>query len=156
MLEIGTAAGLTDVLGAYGGSLCAICQHRGTQEEIAEFFFQAAVDNPSIAALRSAVTVMLADLGDVDEAFARLEADVSADFSHYPYDALWTATMANLADAAAATKNVEAARRLVERLRRYADHVICPGGPVVNGVIARPLGRRPPCSATTTPPKSGS
>jgi class 3 adenylate cyclase len=141
MLEMGTAAGVAEALGAYGGYLYAICEHRGTQDEIAEFFVQAAIDNPSIAALRSAVTVMLTELGDVEEASTRLDADVATGFGHYPYDALWPVTMANLTDAAATTRNVGAAQQLVERLRPYADHVICPGGPIVNGVAARSLGR---------------
>jgi class 3 adenylate cyclase len=138
VLAIGGAAEIPGYLAAYGGLLYAICEHRGTVDTIADFFMQAAVEHPSIAALRSAVTTMLADFGRLDEAAARLDQDLSFD---YPYDTLWSASMANLLDAAATTRHTDAARELVGRVGMFADHVINPNGSAVNGVLARPLAR---------------
>jgi class 3 adenylate cyclase/tetratricopeptide (TPR) repeat protein len=140
MLELGNAAGAAEAIGSYGGLVYAICEHRGTTDTIVEFFVQAAVDNPSIVALQSAVTMLLADLGRLDEASARLDAELAAGFGDYPYDGLWLVTMSNLADAAATTGRTDVSRALVELLRPFADHVVSTGA-TVNGAMARCLGR---------------
>jgi hypothetical protein len=49
--------------------------------------------------------------------------------------------MANLVDAAASVEDHAAARVLFDRLAAYANQVIVPYGPVVNGAFARPLAR---------------
>jgi tetratricopeptide (TPR) repeat protein len=49
--------------------------------------------------------------------------------------------MANLMDAAATVENNAAARLLIDRLKPFANQVIVPLGPAVNGAVARPLAR---------------
>jgi hypothetical protein len=140
VLDFGTAAGTPDALAAYGGVMYAICQHRGTTEDIAEYFLEAARDNPSIAALRSTVPEMLCELDRIEEASKHLEAEAANGFD-YPYDGHWLSSMVNLTDAVVTTRNREAVQVLLDRLRPYADHVISPQGIIVTGAVARPLAR---------------
>jgi tetratricopeptide (TPR) repeat protein len=140
LLEVGTAAGLPDTLVSWGGILYAITQHRGRLHEIAEFHLQAARDHPSVAALRSSVPAMLANVGRIDQARQHL-ADEAATAFDYPYDDLWLAAMANIADAAATVGDQPSARLLVDRLTPFAHHVTCPAGVLVLGAVARPLAR---------------
>ncbi len=140
VLDFGTAAGSPDALAAYGGVMYAICQNRGTTEDIAEYFLEAARDNPSIAALRSTVPEMLCELGRIEEASKHLEAEAAKGFD-YPYDGHWLSSMVNLTDAAVTTHNREAVEFLLDCLRPYADHVISPQGIIVTGAVARPLAR---------------
>ena len=138
MLEVGTAA--PDALSAYGGLLYAIRWHQGRLEEIADFFLEVASDNPSLAALRATVPLMLCDLDRFDEARELLAVEVATNFD-FPFDAMWLASMANVADAAAALEDRPASRVVIEHLSPYADHVISPAGIIVSGAVARPLAR---------------
>jgi tetratricopeptide (TPR) repeat protein len=140
LLELGTGLEVPNTLGTYGGFLFAIRQHQGRLDEIADLFIQAARDNPSIPALRSALASMLCELGRLEEAQAQLAVEAAAGFD-YPYDSTWIAAMANLMDAAATLDDQTAAPVLVDRLRTYANHVIVPSGALVNGALARPLAR---------------
>ncbi len=124
----------------FGGFLRAIREHQGRLDEIADVFIDAARDNPSIAALRSAVVYLLGSLGRIDEAREQLAAEAAAGFD-FPYDGTWLASMANLLDAAATVQDRAAARTLVERVAPFATHVIALGGMKTNGAIARPLAR---------------
>jgi class 3 adenylate cyclase/tetratricopeptide (TPR) repeat protein len=140
VLKFGTAAGNPDALSAYGGILYGIGEHRGRIDEIAEFLMQAAIDNPSIPALRSVVPAMLCELGRLDEARERLAAEAASGFD-YPFNSLWLASMTNVTDAAASTRDRQAALALIELLRPFADHVNSPAGVVVNGAVARSMAR---------------
>jgi len=140
LLEMSTGVGVPESLAIYGGFLFAIRQHQGRLDEIVHLFVQAARDNPSVAALRSAVVSMLCELGRVGEAREKLAMEAAMDFD-YPYDSTWLAAMANLADAAATVDDHTAARVLADRLAPYANQVIVPWASVVAGAIARPLAR---------------
>src|SRR5262249_3092028 len=140
VLEFGTAAGRPETLGIFGGMLFAIRYHQGRVDEVADVFIDAARDYPSIAALRSAIPFMLCEIGRLDEAHERLNAEDSTGFE-FPVDTTWLASMGNLIDAAATTGDHPAARQLMERVSPYANQLIAPAGPVVNGSIARPLAR---------------
>ncbi len=140
LLELGTAAGSPDVLGAYGGLLYAIRWQQGRTEEIADFFLDVARENPSISALRASIPLMLCELDRPDEAASLLLDERKRDFD-YPFDSLWLVSMANMTDTAAITRERSAARTLVDRLAPYADHVISPAGITVNGAVARPIAR---------------
>jgi class 3 adenylate cyclase/tetratricopeptide (TPR) repeat protein len=140
LLELGTAAGSPDVLGAYGGLLYAIRWQQGRTAEIADFFLDVARENPSIAALRASIPLMLCELGRRDEARELLRDEIERDFD-YPFDSLWLVSMANMADAAAITEEQSAARTIVDRLAPFADHVISPAGIILNGAVARPIAR---------------
>jgi hypothetical protein len=83
---------------------------------------------------------MLAEVGRVDEARERLANEALTGFD-YPYDSLWLAAMANIADAAGAVGDRHTAGLLVERLTPFASQVICPFGTMVLGAVARPLAR---------------
>ena len=137
-LELSTELNTTEGLSQFGGFLYAIRLHQGRLDEIAEIFVDAARDNPSVAALRSAVVYLLCVLGRVDEARGQLAAEAAAGFD-FPYDVTWLASMANLLDAAATIQDHDAASELVARVAPFADHVIALSGVMVNGAISRPL-----------------
>jgi class 3 adenylate cyclase/tetratricopeptide (TPR) repeat protein len=139
-LDAGTALEIAETLGTYGGLLYSIRHQQGRLDELAGFFVDAARDNPSIAALRSAVVLMLCELGRIDEARERLSFEASNDF-HFPYDIVWLAAMSNLIDAAVSCDDRVAARTLCERLTPFSGHVISPSGAMTNGAMARPLAR---------------
>jgi hypothetical protein len=84
--------------------------------------------------------MMLCELGRIEEARALLVTETAAGFD-YPYDSIWLSAMANLTDSAATVEDHAAARLLIDRLTPFANQVIVPLGPVVNGAMARPLAR---------------
>lgn len=139
-LALGTDAGVADALGTYGGLLFAIRLHQGRTHEIADFFIDVARDNPSIAALRSILPFLLAELGRMSEGRARLAAEAEAGFE-LPYDVTWLTGMCNLLDGAATLNEPTAARALIERVGPYAAHVEAPAAALVQGSAARPLAR---------------
>ena len=139
-LELGMSANAPEALGAFGGYLYAIRQHQGRLNEIADFFIDAAHDNPSIASLRSAVAAMLAELGRIDEAHERLAAEV-ANGLDFPNDSTWLASMSDLLDTAAICGDRTISATLVDRVAPFAGHVIDVSGSLVRGAIARPLAR---------------
>jgi tetratricopeptide (TPR) repeat protein len=138
-LEAGMAAAIPQSLAAYGGLLHAIRQHQGRLDEIAALLFDAARDNPSIAALRSVVPGVLCELGRTDEAHERLVVEAAAGFD-FPYDGLWIASMTSLTDAAATTGDQASARALLAALEPFATLVISAAATAV-GAVARPLAR---------------
>jgi tetratricopeptide (TPR) repeat protein len=140
LLELGTAGDIPEAMAIFGALLYAIRSHQGRLSEIADLFVDAARNNPSIPQLRSAATLLLSEVGRIDEACERLAAEKANGFD-YPYDMLWLAAMANVTDAAATVKDRPAAQALCERLAPFAAHVISPAGIYVMGAIARPLAR---------------
>jgi len=139
-LEQGTAAGAAEALGAYGAQLLAIRQHQGRLDEIADFFIDVARDNPSLPALRAAVLMPLCELGRIDEAQERLALEAATAFD-FPQDTAWLSAMSIFLDAAATTRDRNAARTLVDRLAPFATEVNVPSATVQFGAIARPLAR---------------
>ena len=82
-VELASAAGVPEALAVFGGLLYYIRLHQGRLDEIADLFIEAGCDNPSIASLRSAVTLMLSELGRTDEVRERLSAEAANGF-HFP------------------------------------------------------------------------
>lgn len=140
LLEIATRAGAADVAAVYGGLLTAIRWQQGRLDELVDFFIEMALDNPSVAALRSTIPCMLAELGRLEEARRWLADEEAAGFD-FPRNSLWLVSMVNLLDAAVSTGGSGAAAELAARVAPYADLVICPAGVTVNGAVARALGR---------------
>jgi tetratricopeptide (TPR) repeat protein len=139
-LEIGTSAGAPEALSTFGACLYLIRLQQGRADEIADFFIDVARDSPSIAVLRVAVTVMLADLGRMDEARERLSAEIGG-LAGFPYDVSWLAAMSDLLDTAAMAGDHGSARTLIDRVAPFATHVISPAPTLVRGAVARPLAR---------------
>jgi class 3 adenylate cyclase/tetratricopeptide (TPR) repeat protein len=139
-LAIGTAANIPEATGAFGGSLYVIRSHQGRLDEIGEFFLDVAHDNPSITPLRAAVPALLCELGRVDEAREKLDAEAATGFD-FPFDGLWLLAMKNLLEGAASTSDRGAARTLVDRVAPFASQVVTTSGMLIEGAIAQPLAR---------------
>jgi class 3 adenylate cyclase/tetratricopeptide (TPR) repeat protein len=142
-LELGTAAGAPDALGAFGGLLYNIRRQQGRLDEIADFFLDVARDNPSIVSLRVAIPMLLGELGRIDEAAERLAAEAETNYE-IPYHMIWMDGMENLLQAAAYVGDRATARALVHRGAPFAMQVDSPTATLVRGAFARPLA----CCAT--------
>lgn len=139
-LEIGTRIGAPAALGVYGAILWETRRQQGRLEEIAEFFVQAAADNPAIAALRAVVVWMYCALGRFDEARELFEPDVVNGFADFPRDVSWTTAMTLCADNAVELEHREAARLLYGELCPLADLIVFNQG-TMQGALSLPLGR---------------
>jgi hypothetical protein len=139
LLELGTAADVPQALSTFGGILRGIREHQGRLDEVADFFVDAARDNPSVAALPSAVVSLLCELGRIDEASVQLAAEAATGFD-FPYDGTWLASMSNLIDAPPRSKTPPRPVHL-SSASRPSQPIIAIGGVKVNGAIARPLAR---------------
>ena len=80
VFECGTAAAEPQTLSAYGGLMVGIRQHEGRTDELVDLLIQAARDNPSIPAFRSALPAMLCELDRADEARDRFVAEAAHGF----------------------------------------------------------------------------
>jgi class 3 adenylate cyclase/tetratricopeptide (TPR) repeat protein len=138
-LEIGMAAGIPEALGSFGGTMYLIREHQGRVDEMAQPLIDAARDNPSLAALRAIVPLMLCGIGRIEEARVLLRAEADRGFD-FPGTQTYLSAMGALTEAAAITRDEGSARDLIERLAPFASHVIGTGASV-NGAIARPLAR---------------
>jgi class 3 adenylate cyclase/tetratricopeptide (TPR) repeat protein len=138
-LELGMSAGRPEALATFGGQLFLIRQHQGRLDEMADLLIDAARDNPSIAALRATVALLMCEVGRTSEASERL-ADEARHGFEFPHDSIYLSALTNLAEAAALTRHQESARLLLERLTPFATHVLC-APPIVTGSVARPLAR---------------
>jgi len=127
-------------LGVYGAILWETRRQQGRLEEIAEFFVQAAADNPAIAALRAVVVWMYCALGRFDEARGLFEPDVANGFADFPRDVSWTTAMSLCADNAVELEHREAAQLLYGELCPFADLIVFNQG-TMQGVLSLPLGR---------------
>jgi class 3 adenylate cyclase/tetratricopeptide (TPR) repeat protein len=137
-LEIAAGVPEAEALATFGGLLFNIRQHQGRLNEIADRFVQAAEDRPELPALRSAVPVLLCELGRPDEAGAKLEAAVDFD---YPYDSLWITALTTVFDAAVDLRDAPVVATLLERLAPFVNQVVAPDGMIAFGAVARPLAR---------------
>jgi hypothetical protein len=139
-LELGIAAGVPEALGVFGGILYSIRDQQGRLDEIIDLYLDAARDNPSIAVLRASASVALCQVGRLEEARERLQAEATTHFD-FPYDGtMWTGAMSYLADTAAILGDRGAARTLLELLAPFESEVICPAI-FHEGAVARTLGR---------------
>ncbi len=138
-LELGISAGKDEALAVFGGVLFGIRQHQGRVDEMADLFIDAARDNPSLAALRAMVPLLLCQVGRTGEAAERLAEEARHGFD-FPHDNIYLVSLTALVEAAAVTRHEESAHVLLERLTPFASHVIG-AGPSVAGSVARPLAR---------------
>jgi tetratricopeptide (TPR) repeat protein len=139
-LEIGARIGAPAAMGVYGAILWETRRQQGRLDEIAEFFVQAATDNPAIAALRAVVVWMYCALGRLDEARRLFEPDVANGFADFPRDVSWTTAMSLCADNAVELEHREAARLLYDKLCPFADLIVFNHG-TMQGALSLPLGR---------------
>ena len=139
-LEIGTRIGAPAALGVFGAILWETRRQQGRLEEIAEFFVQAATDNPAIAALRAVVVWMYCALGRFEEARELFEPDVANGFADFPRDVSWTTAMSLCADNAVELGHGEAAQLLYSELRPYEDLIVFNQG-TMQGALSLSLGR---------------
>jgi len=137
-LELGISAGRSEALPAFGGILYLIRQHQGRVDEMADLFIDAARDNPSLAALRAMVPLLMCEVGRTGEAAERLADEARHGFD-FPHDHTYLVALTALVEAAALTRHEESARQLLERLNPFATHVLCTIN--VTGSVARPLAR---------------
>jgi DNA-binding CsgD family transcriptional regulator len=90
---------------------------------------------------RVASVILLAELGQLEEARARFEESASADFRDLARDAYWLATVVLLADVCVLLQDVKRATALYDLLLPYADRNAAPASSAVYlGAVSHYLG----------------
>jgi class 3 adenylate cyclase/tetratricopeptide (TPR) repeat protein len=139
MLRVGTAIGLPEVLGQYGGQLFEVRRHQGRLGEIAGFYIEAAEENHNMPVLMSAVATLLEELGRPDEARRALDQMLADGAASGPGDATRVTWLGHCAEVAARLGAVEHAATLRALIEPYAGQVIAPGS-ICTGAVARYIG----------------
>jgi tetratricopeptide (TPR) repeat protein len=139
-LEIGVQIGAVEAMGTYGGILFEIRNEQGRLREIDEMFVQAAIENPAIPVLRTAVIKLHLTMDRRDEALELFESDLANRFTEFPRDVTWTTGMVMNADCAVDLGHHQGAEILESMMRPYRDLVAYNDGDVL-GSLSRPLGR---------------
>jgi class 3 adenylate cyclase len=138
-MQAGLDAGIPEALGQYGGVLFEIRRQQGRLVEIAEFFIQAAIDNPSMEILRIAIAVLHLDLGALDAARDAFSVLVRSDFAEIPRDQTELLALMHCGELAARLRDSRAGDLVYPRLITH-EHEIASPGAVVTGAVARVLG----------------
>jgi hypothetical protein len=103
------------------------------RSEIAQLFIDAAIENPTIAPLRTVAIGLCWEIGEFDEARRRYEAEVADGFS-YNFTCQWFNTMEGVADAAVLVGDPVGGAVLYDMLLPYAGRF-----GFAHGTPARPV-----------------
>jgi hypothetical protein len=122
--QIGQDTGQADAALVYGGQLAFIRVSRGRAHEIIEMLEQSVSAYPGIATWRGALASVLCLLDREDEAVSVLEQAASDRFEHVTPNVSSLSTLSLYSDAAAYTRNVEAASALHERMEPLSDQFV--------------------------------
>jgi len=125
-LELGAATGQPDAMSIYGGQLVDLRWHQGRDGELVELIEQLVEATPDIDSFRSALARIYADIGRTEDARALLRREAAVRFAH-PFDPLAATTIVMWAEVAIQTRDVDAAKILLDRLASFADQVVCNG-----------------------------
>jgi len=145
-MTAGARAGVVEALAVYGAHLHDIRLEQGRREEIAQLFIDAAADNPTITSLRTVAIALCVEIGDLEEARRRYDAEVQTGFA-YAQSTQWFSAMEGAVEGALALDDHDGVATLYERLLPYADRGVCstatPTRPVARmlGCLATRLGR---------------
>jgi tetratricopeptide (TPR) repeat protein len=133
--EVGSADGI------FGIHMFTIRREQGRLREIAPLVRHFLRDSGAASSWGPGLAVILADIGEHDEArehYGRLAAD---DFRSVPHDALWQTCLAYLADACVDLGDRDRARTLYDMMLPYADLNVLVGVDFHLGATGRYLGR---------------
>jgi tetratricopeptide (TPR) repeat protein len=122
--QIGQGAGQADAALIYGGQLALIRSMQGRGEEIIETLEKSVSAYPGIATWRAGLASVSCLLDREDEAVSILEEAASDRFEHVTPNVSSLTTLALYADAAAYTRNSEAASALHERMDPLCDQFV--------------------------------
>jgi tetratricopeptide (TPR) repeat protein len=132
-MAIGTRGGVIEALAVYGAHLHDIRWAQGRRSEIAPLFIDAAIQNPTIAPLRTVAIGLCWEVGEFDEARRRYQAEVDAGFA-YNFTCQWFNTMEGVADAAVLVEDPVGGAVLYDILLPYAGRF-----GFAHGTPARPV-----------------
>jgi class 3 adenylate cyclase len=119
--QIGQEAGQPDAALIYAAQLAALRLFQGRAGETVDMLEQSVGAYPGIPAFRAAFVSALAWLGRIDEANAALEDAARDRFEHITPSVNKLTGLALYADAAALTRNINAASALHERIVPFSD-----------------------------------
>jgi hypothetical protein len=122
--QIAQDAGQADAALIYGGQLALIRSMQGRGQEIIEMLEQSVSAYPGIATWRAGLASVSCLLDREDDAVSILEQAASDRFEHVTPNVSSLTTLALYADAAAYTRNIEAASALHGRMDSLSDQFV--------------------------------
>ncbi len=137
----GQKLGVDNAEGVLGIQMFTIRREQGRLREIAPMLKQFMNDEAS-AAWRPGLTLIFAEIGQLDDARAELERLAADDFAILPRDSLWQTSLVYLAEVCDYLQDTENARTLYRLLLPYAELTVVVGAAsVCLGATSRFLGQ---------------
>jgi class 3 adenylate cyclase/tetratricopeptide (TPR) repeat protein len=133
LLEMGSALGMPDIVGIWGGLTVEIRREQGQLDEFVDVFTDAAADIPSVV-LHLALGMVNVELDRIDEArtsFAALGPDV---LESIPRDQLWASSVGIASQIIAAIADDDRAERLLALVEDEPDIICFTGGTIVGSI----------------------
>ena len=120
-----------DSSGTFGMQMFTIAQERDELPQLAPFVKQFVQSTPSSGTWRPALALVLAELGEREQARAELDRLAPAEFRAVARDSLWPACLAYLAQACALVRDLTLAEELYALLLPWTRHNLVAGSVVV-------------------------
>jgi class 3 adenylate cyclase len=139
-LELGTSTGQPDAATFFGATIATIRTKQGRSGELLELVRPIVDENPGLPGFAFTLAQIYCDIDQPDDARLVLEPFVAEGFTSVPHDSVELIALCCAADPVADLAWVDAAGILFERLRPFADQILCVG-PVAGSEVSRYLGR---------------
>ncbi|MGH9037513.1 MAG: tetratricopeptide repeat protein, partial [Acidimicrobiia bacterium] len=139
ILEVGQLTGQRDARQYHALAQFQLRLEQGRLDEVEESFTKLSEDFPGLVFVRPMLALLHCELGQYDEARARLDALMARDLRDLPLDSTWLKSVADCAAVAARLGDAKRAEVLSELLAPYADRLVAAGGPVI-GFVSHYLG----------------
>jgi predicted ATPase/DNA-binding SARP family transcriptional activator len=136
---VGEESGESDAGLIYATQIGSIRASQGRIAEIFPFVEHAALGSPGNLALQLFLAISCLEVGRNEVAQSILTTGADLDFTHVPFDFLWTSSMALYAILAVDLGDVKVARRLLEILEPFASE-ICFNGATSLGCLSGQVG----------------
>ena len=125
--QIGQEAGEPDAVFIYGAQLMFARMYQGRAAEVIDMMEQAVSNYPDVPAWRAAFAAALCWLDRQGEAKTILEQGTSDGFEHVMPGAVWSCALVFYADAAAQTRDADAASILYRLIEPWGDQIVWTG-----------------------------
>jgi DNA-binding CsgD family transcriptional regulator len=116
-----------DASGTYGMQMFTIVRERGELAQLAPQIAQFVQRTPGSATWRPALALVLAELGEIDAATAKLDELAADRFGMLPRDSLWLVSMAYLAEACVRVRHRSHAQALYDLMSPWSARNVVAG-----------------------------
>ena len=158
--ELGSGMNYTPAFSTFGAQLMEIRRQQGRLDEVVELAARGVEEYETLPGWNSALAVLYAELGRLDEVRPLFDAAATMEFGGVPRDVTWLLALACWADCAADLGRDDVAPFLIERLAPYSrprhlhdgSHPRCRRPqPRATAHVDRRLRRRRNCAAGSAP-----